>query len=176
MTDLFIQTLHNWQNFYVLVGTASATLTGLTFIAASLGTGLIPADSSQEVHTWVTPMISHFSAVLFTCILLSVPTLTSVSAGIVLGVGGLWGLRYIGQIAGRLRQQAKKSTKIPISDAVWHVVLPAVAYLLIICTAAGLLMNIDLILSVLGLALATLLAASVRNTWDLVVWIAQKHP
>ena len=36
MTDV----LHAWQNFYLLTGGAAATLTGLIFVAASLGANL----------------------------------------------------------------------------------------------------------------------------------------
>ena len=175
MADSFTQMLHQWQNFYILVGTASATLIGLTFIAASLGSGLVPRDpASTVVHTWVTPMISHFSAVLFICIFLAMPALSPLLTSIVLGIGGLFGLRYVVQIARRFQQQ--QGTPIATADLLWHLILPATAYAFILIAAAGLLLSIDQALTILGLALALLLAASIRNTWDLVVWISQQSP
>ena len=35
--ETFLQALHDWQSFYTLIGEVSATLTGLMFVAASLG-------------------------------------------------------------------------------------------------------------------------------------------
>jgi hypothetical protein len=36
--------LHEWHDFYVLVGTASATLVGLMFVAVSIGTTIFNED------------------------------------------------------------------------------------------------------------------------------------
>ena len=44
--DVFIRTLHDWQNFYTLVGEAVATLIGSQFVAASLGARLIGNDDT----------------------------------------------------------------------------------------------------------------------------------
>jgi hypothetical protein len=33
--------LHEWHDFYVLLGTASATLVGLMFVAVSIGTSVL---------------------------------------------------------------------------------------------------------------------------------------
>ena len=38
--------LHDWHDFYVLVGTASATLVGLMFVAVSIGTAIFNEDHS----------------------------------------------------------------------------------------------------------------------------------
>jgi hypothetical protein len=49
--------LHNWQNFYILMGTASATLIGLLFVAISTG-GYIPAQQAKEyTRTFVYPIL-----------------------------------------------------------------------------------------------------------------------
>jgi hypothetical protein len=36
--------LRDWHDSYVLMGTATATLIGLMFVAASIGAGLLPTN------------------------------------------------------------------------------------------------------------------------------------
>jgi len=47
-----LDVLHDWQNFYVLMGGASATLTGLMFVAVSLGMNLVNDASEADIHTY----------------------------------------------------------------------------------------------------------------------------
>lgn len=60
MTESFAQTLHAWQNFYMLLGEASATLTGLMFIAASLGIRLIDDKAGPKVQTFICSLRCGF--------------------------------------------------------------------------------------------------------------------
>ena len=60
MTDLFIDTLHSWQNFYFMIGGASAGLMGLMFVALSLGTHLVNDETISSVGAFVTPSIIYF--------------------------------------------------------------------------------------------------------------------
>ncbi len=64
MIDSFAQAMHDWQTFYFMIGTASATLIGLMFIAVSLGADLPAATDSNGISTFVTPMLIHFGSVL----------------------------------------------------------------------------------------------------------------
>lgn len=74
--------LRAWQNFYMLAGGASASLIGLVFIAASLGTRLVDADTATDgMRTFVTPIIIHFSTVLVISMLVMIPTHTPASLG-----------------------------------------------------------------------------------------------
>ena len=59
-----IQVLRNWQNYYTMLGEVSATLTGLMFVAASLGTRFIDDKSGPKVQTFMTPTVVYFSLVL----------------------------------------------------------------------------------------------------------------
>jgi hypothetical protein len=61
------EALKDWHDFYVLVGTAAATLLGLLFIAVSLGAGylrkpifdLSDSVSSFEASSCEGPFLSH---------------------------------------------------------------------------------------------------------------------
>jgi len=46
------------------MGGASATLTGLMFVAVSLGMNLVNDASEADIHTYVSPTLFHFVASL----------------------------------------------------------------------------------------------------------------
>ena len=66
--------LHDWHDFYVLAGTASATLVGLMFVAASIGSSIFNEQHRAPMTAFLTPTVVHFAAVLFTCLLATIPT------------------------------------------------------------------------------------------------------
>src|SRR5262245_15764410 len=67
--------LSQWQNFYMLIGTAAATLTGLMFVATTLVAGIEThgATMYEGVSAFSTPTVVHFGAVLLIAGILSAP-------------------------------------------------------------------------------------------------------
>ncbi len=57
MPDMLSQPLHDWQNFYLLVGTAAATLVGLMFVAISLGVRSITQQHIPALRVFVSPTL-----------------------------------------------------------------------------------------------------------------------
>ena len=58
--------LTTWQTFYVITGSAAATLTGLMFVVISLivGSRARVSPGSGGIATFSTPTVVHFGAVL----------------------------------------------------------------------------------------------------------------
>jgi hypothetical protein len=172
--DAFLQMLRDWQTYYFILATAAATLVGLMFIAASLGARLVTADTVAMVHTWVTPTILHFGSALFISALITLPTLTSTSFVVFLGIAGVAGLVYDAMVGiGMWRQTA--SNPLPLNDWLWYVGAPAVSYGLVVITAVGLPGSDSQFLNALALGVALLVASGIRNAWDLMLWIAQQR-
>ena len=60
--------LKEWHDFYVLIGTAGATLLGLLFVAVSLGAGFLTEERQSATRTFMSPVVVHFtSSVLLVC-------------------------------------------------------------------------------------------------------------
>ena len=59
-----MEALESWHDFYVLVGTAGATLLALLFVAVSLGTGFLSESRADATRAFFSPVVIHFS-VLF---------------------------------------------------------------------------------------------------------------
>ena len=64
MIDPWLQQLRDWQNFYMLSGTAAATLTGLMFVVISLSPNMTDPDAEANVRAFVTPTVVQLSVVL----------------------------------------------------------------------------------------------------------------
>jgi hypothetical protein len=57
--------LERWHDFYVLVGTAGATLVALLFVAISLGAGFLTDKRANATRAFFSPVVVHFTAVFF---------------------------------------------------------------------------------------------------------------
>ena len=77
MAETWLQQLHQWHEFYVLVGTAAAALTGLMFVVVSIGPQVIATRGSSGVRAFVTPVMVHFTSVLAVSALMLVPLMTT---------------------------------------------------------------------------------------------------
>ena len=85
--------LARWQNFYVIVGTAAATLTGLMFVATTLMSRVRTQASSLRagVEAFATPVLVQFGIPLLVAAILSAPWPALWQAGLLLGLVGLGG-------------------------------------------------------------------------------------
>ena len=83
-----------WENFYVIVGSAGAALTGLQFVVIALMTELRKKRSSAQIDAFATPSIVHFCAVLLLSSILSAPWRAMSSAAIAVGITGGAGVVY----------------------------------------------------------------------------------
>jgi hypothetical protein len=166
------ESLHDWHDFYLLVGTASATLVGLMFIAVSIGTSIFNEDRRVGMTAFITPTVVHFAATLFTCLLVTVPTQSWYSLGALLAAGGLAGSIYCGSLAVRIIVRAH----VDLSDRLFYVLLPLFGYMLGLSSAVMLLMQSTVSPNLIAPAVLILLLAAIRNAWDMMVWIVIKTP
>ena len=56
------EALKQWHDFYLLVGTAGATLLGLLFVAVSLGIGFLTEERQGATRTFMSPVVIHFTS------------------------------------------------------------------------------------------------------------------
>src|SRR5215472_12210980 len=98
MQASLFELLHDWHDFYILAGTASATLVGLMFVAASIGAQLFNQKHSEALQAFISPTVVHFSSALFICILVTIPSHTFLTLAALLVLGGLSGCLYSGRV------------------------------------------------------------------------------
>ena len=159
-----------WESFYVIIGSASAALTGLQFVVITLSAEANMQGGGSSIRAFGTPTIVHFCAVLLISAILSAPWPALSSAGIVLGACGLAGVVYAVFIARHTRRQ---TGYLPVlEDWIWHSVLPLIAYTALLVGAIFLPPYPDTSLFVIGGTALLLLFIGIHNAWDAVVYIA----
>src|SRR5258708_37645016 len=88
MQEAVLSPLATWQNFYVIVGTAAATLTGLMFVVITLSARTREPGPSGALGAFGTPTIVHFGAALLVAAILNAPWQVLWNPGLLLGLCG----------------------------------------------------------------------------------------
>jgi hypothetical protein len=164
--------LSDWQNFYMIVGTAAATLTGLMFVVTTLIAGIDSHVSvlNAAVSAFNTPTVVHFCAVLMLAGGLSAPWQTSSSVSLLVGLLGLGMVLYLIVVFRRLRRVPHYHST--LEDWSWYMIFPLLAHILLIVSAFLLIENPVPALYMVGSSMIFLLLIGIRNAWDMVTFLA----
>jgi hypothetical protein len=168
-------TIRDWHDFYMLVGTASATLVGLTFVAITIAANALTRQSEAGVQAFITPTVVHFAAILVACLFILAPFGTEIMLGAALLAEGVIGIAYSAWVA-RLMHRQGFAASLVYSDRVWYAMAPAAGYLILSGAAGAMLAEAKASLMLLACALGLLLVAGIRNAWDMAVWISLRPP
>jgi hypothetical protein len=162
--------LSDWDNFYVIVGSSAAALTGLQFVVIALVAEAQRVSSDKEIGAFGTPTVVHFCASLLISAMMSAPWHTLTRAAAVLGVCGLAGVGYVALVTRRARHQ---TTYEPVlEDWLFHSILPFVAYGMLAVAAALMARDLPESLFCIAAAALMLLFIGIHNAWDTVTYIA----
>jgi hypothetical protein len=155
-----------WESFYVIVGAAAGALIGLQFVVVTLIAEKPPKDAANASAAFATPTIVHFSASLLLCALMRVPWPSFIYPAASWGVMGVGGLIYTGVVAWRMRNQA--AYRPGFEDWVFHLALPALAYVLLASAASAARGQVTAWLFAVGASALLLLFIGIHNAWDAV--------
>ena len=166
--------LQGWDNFYVIVGSSAAGLTGLTFVVIAL-----VADAGamrvSGLRTFITPIVLHFGSALWLSALLCVPGHTDLSLSICVTASGALMSPYA--VATSYRMYRNRGQYRPVlEDWIWNAALPSLCYLALLAAGVGALQHPAPALYVIGGVALTLLFIGIHNAWDLAAWITVERP
>jgi hypothetical protein len=161
--------LTTWQNFYVIIGSASAALTGLLFVVISLLAGSRLRRSTDPLAAFNTPNVFHFGAALLVAAILCAPWPMLWNVSLLLGLCGLWGMTYVVIVLRRMRRQADYAPV--LEDWLWHTIFPFVSYTAFVTAAILLPGNPTPALFVTGAGTVLLLFIGIHNAWDNVSYL-----
>jgi hypothetical protein len=159
-----------WQNFYVIIGSAAAALTGLMFVVITLVMGTRARRSSGTLGAFGTPNVVHFCIALLVAAILSAPWQALWNAGLLLGLCGLFGVTYVVIVLRRARRQTDYQPV--LEDWLWHTVFPLISYTVLV--VAAIVFAGNPVLALFGIAAVTLLLLfiGIHNAWDTVTYLA----
>ena len=164
--------LSNWQNFYLIMGTAAATLTGLMFVATTLIAGIDThaPTANAAISAFNTPTLVHFCAVLLLAGILSAPWQTFSGLSLLLGLLGFGMVIYLIIVLRRMRRVPHYQST--LEDWLWYMALPLLANIILIVSAIMLPANPALALYIIGVVMILLLFLGIRNSWDNVTYFS----
>lgn len=160
--------ISGWRDFYVIAGTASATLVGLLFVGLSLHLRVVVA--SPDVRALARVTLANFGVILFVALFLVIPEGQSAAASQVLGSGVV----SLAIIAPSLVAAGRSHGRIlRVRQLVLRFGVSTVSYVAVIVAGVLLLASSSLAFTLLVIATIVLLFVSLRNTWDLLVTVGE---
>lgn len=170
MQEAGVSLLSSWENFYVIVGSAAAALTGLMFVVITLIAGVRVQRSGGAIGAFGTPTVLHFCVSLLVAAILTAPWQTLWIITLLLGLVGLGGVIYVIIIVRRTRRQTDYTPV--LEDWLWHTVFPLASYIALVVAAIMLTSNPVPALFITGAVTIMLLFIGIHNAWDTVTYIA----
>jgi hypothetical protein len=165
-----VSLLTDWENFYVIVGSSAAALTGLMFVVITLIAGTRDRSTGGGLAAFGTPNVVHFGVALLVAAILSAPWQVLWPIAFLLGLAGLGGVIYVVIVARRARRQTEYQ---PVfEDWLFHVALPFVAYGVLIISAMLLLSNPTPAMFAVGAVTVLLVFIGIHNAWDTITYLA----
>ena len=166
-------TLTSWHDFYLTMGTASASLIGLLFVALSLNLDAIMGDSRDDLRAVAEQAFNSFSAVLLVAVCFLIPQNNPGDLGVVYLllaiIGGYRMLRRAPMVwRGRQRDRLGRI-------ACWRLALPAVALAGLAACGIGLLNGQSGALYWLVAVILGFLMSAARSSWDLLVRVGEER-
>jgi len=160
----------DWHDFYILLGTASAALVALLFVAVSVGASLISPDRSTATSTFMSPVVFHYSSILLLSLIALIPGHTPAPLAIGIAAVAVAGLAYTTIVLVGLAHASITDT----ADRFGYGVFPLAAYLAMVAAAGLTAAELPLGADVLAGALLLLLVINIRNAWDLLLAFARR--
>lgn len=168
--EAVVPLLTTWQNFYVIIGSAAAALTGLMFVVITLIVGANMQGAGGAFGAFGSPTVVHFCFALFIAAALNAPWQALWNASIPLGLAGLAGEIYFAIVLRRMFRQ--NDYKPVMEDWLFHAIFPCISYTALVIAAILLQGYPTLALFVIGAVTLLLIFIGIHNSWDTVTYIA----
>ena len=168
------QALAPWHDFYMLLGEASATMTALLFVAASVGSGIFSQSRRGALRMFLSSSVVQFASILFASLIALAPIERWEQGGGLILVCGSFGLAYCA-MAWRDAVHDGLSTRLDFEDRTWYALAPAVGYFFEAAAGVALVLRQGLGCAALAVAMGTLLLVAIHNARDITIWSVIRH-
>jgi hypothetical protein len=165
------QTLKEWHDFYLLVGTVSATLLGLMFIAVSLGVGFLTEQRTAATRTFMSPIVVHLTSVFFLGAIALFPWHRTEFFASLIGTTAVVGAIISTYIT---IQVVRTNMTNYLEDYIAYGLLPGLSYLALLASGVLIYLEKEFGLHAFAGALLLLEIVNIRNAWDLTLTMVQR--
>jgi hypothetical protein len=171
----FSQSLQAWHDVYVTAGAASATLAGLLFVGLSLHIRTVVTH--PDVRSLARVTLSAFFVVLVLSLFVLAPSGGPAGTGLeVLGIAAIGFALMLRPALDGLR--GRRSRSLSLRMLAIRFGLSGLAHVGLAAAGAAFILTTDFTDAFQGLLVVVvmLLLVGVRNTWDLLVTVADRKP
>lgn len=176
-----LNSLADWQSFYILTGSAAGALIGLQFVLMALIADL-PSSPGMAMasEAFGTPNVLHFATSMVISAIMCAPWRDPAVPATVCGCLGIVGLVFLVGSAQLMRAQTNYTPQ--TEDWVFYIILPMLMYALL--TGSGFAVGGGVTDGLYGLGAAAIgfVFIAIRNAWDSVTYHVfvqrpkMKHP
>ena len=166
-------TLTGWHDFYLTMGTASASLIGLLFVALSLNMDAVMGESRDDLRAFAEQAFNSFSVVLLVSVCFLIPQNNPDDLGVIyllLAIIGGYRMLRRAPMVWRGRQRDRLG-----QIAFWRLALPAVAVVGLAASGLGLVDGQPSALYWLVAVILGFLMSAARSSWDLLVRVGEER-
>jgi hypothetical protein len=167
-----MEALHDWHEFYLLVGTAAATVLALLFVAVSLGAGFLSSRHQAPTRTFMSPVVIHFTSVFFIAAVCLIPSHGPVFFSALIGATAAVGIAV--SVVVSVQVIRREWTEF-VSDYLAYGLLPLAAYLALLLSGFMIYSGATYAPEVLAGGLLALTIVNIRNAWDLTLSMVRRH-
>jgi hypothetical protein len=164
-----------WDNFYLMIGSASGALIGLLFVVVTLTAGYEREKALRGASLYMTPTVIHFTVVLTMSAAAMVPRLGVGGAAAIFGLSALVGLGKEVHSCLGMRNPMPGTEPAHWSDFWMYGVLPGVIYFALFAASVALFAGANWATYAMAALLMILLLVGIRNAWDLITWLAPRR-
>jgi hypothetical protein len=163
-----------WGDFYLLIGTAGATLVALLFVAVSLGTRFLTEErsSSRMTQAFFSPVVIHFAAVLAISATALISAQRAVFYAVLIAICAVTGAMVSAYTAIQLLRNRWTNY---LQDHFGYGLLPLACYFVLLLAAWMIFTQHAAARDVLAISLLALLVINIRNAWDLILAIVRRQ-
>ena len=158
--------VNGWHDFYVIAGTASATLVGLLFVGLSLHLRVVVEHADVRAFARIT--LANFGLILFVALFMVIPQSSVAASPQLIGCGVVWLAVVIPSLIAATRSERRM---LRLRDVLLRYGVSSLSFLAITVAGALLVAATSFALTLLASATVILLVISLRNTWDLLVTV-----
>jgi hypothetical protein len=166
---------HDWDSFYLMLGSSGAALIGLLFVVVTLTADFERNRVLRAVSIYMTPTALDFGLVLAISALALTPHLTAPATAVLLGLGALVGLASTIRSCVGIRGMAAAQEPPHWSDFWLYGFVPAAVYVALGGDAVALWARAAWAVHATAALVLVLLLVGIRNAWDLITWMAPQR-
>jgi len=163
----FSQAVEGWHDFYIMVGTAAATLKGLLFVSLSLNADVVLQKENADLRVLAAQTFTNFICVLMFAMLFLIPLQGPHGLGIPLFGIGMVGLYT--SIRRFLDIRKYRARAWGPSGLAWHFVFPIACFLASLLVAISVLTGSTSGLYWLISVMIVLIWDASIDAWDLLL-------